>query len=275
MLENLGEYNQVLIDYVSRFGLKIVGAVVLWIIGSVVINAISRLTERGMTARRVDATLIRYSQGALRVVLRIALLIAVLSVFGIETTSFAALIAAAGVAIGVAWSGLLANFASGIFLMILRPFKVGDVINAGGVAGTVVEIGLFATTLNTADNLCVTVGNNKLFADNIGNYSVNEYRRVDLSMQLAHGVDPLEASRRLLERLERIPNVRKTPAPSVGVAEFNLHGTKLAVSLFCDNPHCGQVSGDANKVIYELGVQAGWPLPAPAPYQAAVRSGAA
>ncbi len=263
MLENLGQYNQVLIDYVSRFGLKIIGAAALWIIGSMAINAISRLAERGMTARRVDATLIRYSQGALRVVLRIALVIAVLSVFGIETTSFAALIAAAGVAIGVAWSGLLANFASGIFLMILRPFKVGDVINAGGVTGTVVEIGMFASTLNTADNLCVTVGNNKLFADNIVNYSVNEYRRVDLSMQLAHGVDPFEASRHLLDRLQQIPNVRATPAPSVGIAEFNLNGTKLAVSLWCNNPHCGQVSGDANKVIYDTGVQADWPVPGP------------
>ncbi len=224
MLDNLAQYNQVVIDYVSRFGLKLVGAVALWVIGSMAINAISRLAERGMMARRVDATLIRYSQGALRVVLRIALVIAVLSVFGIETTSFAALIAAAGVAIGVAWSGLLANFASGIFLRILRPFKVDDVISAGGVTGTVVEIGLFACTLNTGDNLCVTVGNNKLFTDNIVNYSANKYRRVDASVQLAHGVDPYGAASSLLAALKSIPNVLETPAPSVGIAEFNHYG---------------------------------------------------
>jgi small conductance mechanosensitive channel len=262
MLDNLSQYHQVLIDYGSRFGLKLVGAVALWVVGSMVINTISRLAERGMTARRVDATLIRYSQAALRVVMRIALVIAVLSIFGIETTSFAALIAAAGVAIGVAWSGLLANFASGIFLMILRPFKVGDVIAAGGVTGTVVEIGLFASTIHTAENLCVTVGNNKLFADNIINYSANEYRRVDSSLQLAHGVDPHAASRLLLDALQKIPHVLDTPAPSVGIAEFNHYGIKLAVHLYCTNPHFGQVSGDLNKTIYDVIVQAGWPVPA-------------
>jgi len=124
-LENLGQYDPILIDEVSRFGWRTVGAIALWVIGSVVINAIGKLTERGMTARRMDA-LIRCSYGALRVVLRIARVIAVLSVFGIKTTLSAAPIAAAGVAIGAAWSGLLASFASGIFLMILRPFKVGD-----------------------------------------------------------------------------------------------------------------------------------------------------
>ena len=262
MLESLDQYNQIIIDYVSRFGLKIVGAVALWVTGSMVINTISKLAERGMTARRVDATLIRYSQGALRVVLRIALVIAVLSVFGIETTSFAALIAAAGVAIGVAWSGLLANFASGIFLMILRPFQVGDSITAGGVTGTVVEIGLFASTLNTAENLRVTVGNNKLFADNIVNYSANDYRRFDTSVQLAHGVDPHEASRRLLEALNRIPNALQTPAPGVGIAEFNHYGIKLAVHVCSNNPHFGQVSSDTQKAIYDVVASAGWPVPA-------------
>lgn len=262
MLDHIEQYNQVVIDYVSRFGFKIIGAIVLWVVGSLVINAVSRIVETGMNARRVDATLVRYSQAALRVVMRIALVIAVLSVFGIETTSFAALIAAAGVAIGVAWSGLLANFASGIFLMILRPFKVGDAIAGGGVTGTVIEIGLFASVVNTADNLRVTVGNNKLFSDNIINYSANEHRRVDVSVQLAHGVDPYEASRRLLEGLKKIPNVLTTPAPSVGIAEFNLYGIKLAVNVFSANAHYGQVSGDTNRVIYETGVQAKWPVPA-------------
>jgi len=262
MLENLSQYNQVLIDYTGRFGLKLVAGIALWLIGGFVIKAIGRIAEHGMTARRVDTTLIRYSLGALTVVLRIALVIAVLSVFGIETTSFAALIAAAGVAIGVAWSGLLANFASGIFLMILRPFKVGDSISAAGVSGTVVEIGLFATTLNTGDNLRVTVGNNKLFSDNIVNYSANEYRRADASVQLAHGVDPNDAAQRLLAALEKIPNVLKTPAPGVGIAEFNHYGIKLTAHLYASNAHYGQVSGDLSRTIYAVSVDAGWPVPA-------------
>ena len=105
MLEITNHYQQIIIDYIGRFGFKVFGAVALWMIGGVVINIIRRLAERGMTARKVDPTLIRYTEAALRVVLRIALIIAILSIFGIETTSFAALIAAAGVAIGMAWSG--------------------------------------------------------------------------------------------------------------------------------------------------------------------------
>jgi small-conductance mechanosensitive channel len=109
------------------------------------------------------------------VVLNIALVVALLGFFGVETTTFAALIAAGGVAVGVAWGGLLANFAAGAFLVFLRPFKVGDFVNAGGVTGTVDAIGLFTTTINTPDNVCTIVGNNKIFADTIQNFSANPY----------------------------------------------------------------------------------------------------
>src|SRR6185436_2325128 len=109
--------------------------------------------------------------------------------FGVETTTFAALIAAGGVAIGVAWGGLLANFAAGIFLVFLRPFKVGDFVSAAGVSGTVDAIGLFGTNINAPDNVLTIVGNNKVFSETIQNYSVNPYRRVDLTATINNGVD--------------------------------------------------------------------------------------
>ena len=183
--------------------------------------------------------------------------------FGIETTSFAALLAAAGIAIGAAWSGLLANFAAGAFLIILRPFRVGDFISAAGITGTVREIGLFATTVDQPDNVRTTVGNNKLFADNIVNFSSNSFRRVDLTAQLAHGVDPLDAIARLKPRLGQIPNVVASPAPDVEILEFNAAGTKLAVRPYCHNQDYWQVYFDANKAILEVGARAGWPIPAP------------
>ena len=117
-----------------------------------------------MTKQKIDPTVIRYIQNAVGALLNIVLVIAILSFFGVETTSLAALIAAGGVAIGLAWSGLLANFAAGVFMVILQPFKVGDFVVAGGVMGTVEEIGLFVTSINTLDNIRNIVGNGKIFA---------------------------------------------------------------------------------------------------------------
>jgi small conductance mechanosensitive channel len=132
---------------------KVVGALALWLIGRWLIAFALRLLGRAMSRQNFDATLARYMQTGLSVVLNVALVVAILGFFGVETTTFAALIAAGGVAIGVAWGGLLANFAAGAFLVFLRPFKVGDFVTAAGVTGTVDEIGLFGTILNTPDNV--------------------------------------------------------------------------------------------------------------------------
>ncbi len=249
--------------YVLPFGWKIVGAVALWIAGGWVIGFVAGLLARAMARQKVEPTLIRYAQSTTRVVLRIVLVIAILSLFGVETTSFAALLAAAGIAIGAAWGGLLANFAAGVFLVLLRPFKVGDFITAGGVTGTVREIGLFATTIDQPDNVRATVGNNKIFADNIVNYGANPHRRVDLTAQLAHGVDPLAAMKVLAARVRAVANVLAVPPPDVEILEFNAAGTKLAVRPYCANEHYWQVFFDTNKAILAAGAEAGWPVPAP------------
>ena len=257
------DLNVLLTNYLIPFGGKVVGAVVLWIVGGWVIQAVTKVSSRAMTRQKVEPTLINYVVAAIRVGLRIALVIIVLSVFGIETTSFAALLAAAGVAIGAAWSGLLANFAAGVFLVVLRPFKVGDFITAGGVTGTVREIGLFGTTIDQMDNARATVGNNKLLSDNIINYNSNPARRVDLAAQLAHTVPPLEAIKLISERIVKIPNVLTSPAPEVEILEFNAAGYKLAVRPYCHNDHYWQVYFDTNKALAELGGQYQWPIPAP------------
>ena len=249
--------------YAINVGTKIVGAVILWVIGGFVINFISRVTTRGMTDRQVDPTLIKYAESSIKVLLRIVLVLAILSIFGVETTSFAALMAAAGIAIGAAWSGLLANFAAGAFLIVLRPYKVGDMITAGGVTGDVREIGLFVTTLDTVDNLRVFVGNGKILADNVINYTTNPFRRVDLKCQIGHAVDPKEAIPKLLARVKQIPNVQASPEPSVEILEFNAAGTLIAVRPFCHNAHYWQVFFDTNKAIAEVGAGNMWPVPAP------------
>src|SRR5690242_314530 len=126
---------------------RLVGALVLWTIGRFVIHGIRRAAMHSLKKQSFDATVIRYLESALTSALTVLLVLAILGVFGVDTTSFAALLAAAGIAIGTAWSGLLANFAAGVFLVVLRPFRVSDTIAAAGVTGTVAEIGLFATTI--------------------------------------------------------------------------------------------------------------------------------
>ena len=188
-------------------------------------------------------------------------MIGILGFFGFETTSFAALLAAAGVAIGAAWSGLLSNFAAGAFLMVLRPFKVGDYIAGGGVEGTVREIGPFATTILAPDNVVTLVGNGKLMAETLKNYSAAPYRRVDRVAQIDHAVDPADAIARLRTRLMTIPNVLADPAPVVEILDFNPMGAQLAVRPYCHTDHYWQVWFDTNRTIREEFSRAGYGVP--------------
>jgi small conductance mechanosensitive channel len=220
---------------------------------------------RGMLEREaVDRTLSRYMQTGVSVVLNIALIIALLGYFGVETTSFAALLAAGGVAVGVAWGGLLANFAAGAFLVFLRPFKVGDFVTAGGITGTVDAIGLFGTTINTPDNVHTIIGNNQVFSGTIQNFSANPFRRVDLTATINHAVSHAEAIELLSKRLATIPHVLAAPAPQVDVLSFTPAGPVLCVRPYCANEHYWQVYFDSNRMIREAFGAAGFPAPVPA-----------
>jgi small conductance mechanosensitive channel len=244
-------------------GWKVAGAAVLFLVGRWLISLALRLTSGGLTRQKVDLTLTRYFQTALRIVLNVALIVAILGFFGVETTSFAALLAAGGVAIGVAWGGLLSNFAAGVFLVFLRPFKVGDAVTAAGVTGTVEAIGLFGTVINTPDNVMTLVGNNKVFSDTIQNYSANPFRRVDLTATISNSVDHRDAIRLIQQRLATIPNVLSSPAPTVDVLQFTPAGPQLCVRPFCANQHYWQVYFDVNRMIRETFTDAGFPVPVP------------
>lgn len=251
---------QTAIPLLTTLALKVVGAIILWIIGRKLINLASGLVVRSLKYP-FDQTVATYIGTAVSVVLNIALIIAILGFFGIETTSFAALLAGVGIAIGAAWSGLLANLAAGVFLLILRPFKVGDFISAGGTLGTVGEIGLFVTTVTTLDNVRTFVGNSKILGDNVQNFTANPYRRVDLVAQLDNSVGHADAIRLLKERLRRIPNVVAEPAPDVEILTFTPLGPVLAVRPYCHNDHYWQVYFDTNRAIREVGGEANFPAP--------------
>jgi small conductance mechanosensitive channel len=242
---------------------KVAGALALWIVGRLLIRIARRMLNRALSNQRFDPTLSRYFETGLSVLLNVALIVAVLGFFGVETTTFAALLAAGGIAIGVAWGGLLANFAAGAFLVFLRPFKVGDFVTAAGVTGTVDSVGLFGTTINTPDNVMTIVGNNKVFSDTIQNFSTNPYRRVDLIATINNAVDHNDAIRLLKARVGAIPNVLQTPAPDIEILQFTPAGPQLCVRPYCANAHYWQVYFDTNRVIREAFGEAGYPAPLP------------
>lgn len=246
----------------ADFALKLLGALAAWIIGRWIIGLVVHGFGAALAAgKKIDSTLSNYLKSILGVVLNIILVLAVLDIFGVKTTSFAALLAGAGLAIGAAWSGLLGHFAAGIFMQVLRPFNVGNFVQAGGVTGTVKEIGLFGTTIITPDNVLTIVGNNKVFSESIQNFSTLAYRRVDCTAKVANSVDPLDAIALLRTAIAAIPNVIAAPAPDIEILQFTPEGPLLAVRPYCHTDHYWQVYFDTHKAVVATFGAAGYPLP--------------
>ena len=259
-------YIDTMINFLSTqgldFALKLIGALAAWVIGRWVIGLLVR-TFNAVVARgkKIDPTLAKYLSSIISVVLTVLLVMSILDIFGVRTTSFAAMLAGAGLAIGAAWSGLLSHFAAGVFMQVLRPFKVGDFVQAGGVIGTVHEVGLFGTTIITPDNVMTTVGNNKVFAESIQNFTTLPYRRVDCTAKVANSVDPLDAIARLKKAVGLIPNVLASPAPDIEILSFTPEGPQLCVRPYTHNDHYWQVYFDTHKAVVATFGSAGYPVP--------------
>ena len=241
--------------------MKVVGAIAFWVIGRWLIGKVIGLMQAAMNRNHVDPTLTKYLGSIIVIALNIALVLGILGFFGIQTTSFAAMLAGAGVAIGAAWSGLLGNFAAGAFMLVLRPFKVGDFVSVGGVVGTVRELGLFGTVIVTPDNVNTIIGNGKIFGDTIQNFSVLPVRRVERVAQLANGVDPIDAINRLKAAVALIPNISTDMAPEVNLLDLKLEGPQISVRPYCHTNHYWQVYFDTNEAIVRVCQEAGWPAP--------------
>jgi small conductance mechanosensitive channel len=246
----------------AGFALKIIGAIVAWVVGRWLISKatdlMSRFFERG---GRIDVTVAKYLATIVNGVLTLVLILALLGFFGIQTTSLAALLGGIGLAIGVAWGGMLAHFAAGVFLQVFRPFKVGDFVTAATVTGTVREMGLFFTKIVTPDNVDTIVGNNAIFASTIQNFSTLPYRRVECTAKIANGVDPREAIEKLRPFVATIPNVVASPAPEIEILNFTPEGPLLAVRPFTHTDHFWQVWFDTNRTIVDVFTEAGYPVP--------------
>lgn len=237
--------------------IKIGGAILALLIGRWLIGYAVQAVDKTLRTQRVDPTLIRYSVSTTTVLLNVGLIIAILGFFGFETTTFAALLAGAGLAVGAAWGGLLANFAAGVFLVILHPFKVGDLISAGGVKGRVTEIGMFVTTIKTSDNVINYVGNNKIFSDNIENFSETRFRKAECRVQLGYDVDIHEAIDTFKKKLSEVDGVLTDPAPEFDVVRISRFGPVLQISPACHPSDYNRVVSDTNLKILEALQNAG------------------
>jgi len=246
----------------ADFGLKVLGAIIAWGIGRWLIGLAQRLVAKALErGKRMDATLSNYLVSILGVILNIVLILAILDMFGVRTTSFAALLAGAGLAIGTAWGGLLTHFAAGVFLQVMRPYRVGDFVTVGGVTGTVKELGLFGTTLITPDNVVTLVGNNKVLGDNIQNFSLLGWRRVETTAKVANGVDVNQAIELLKAELMKIPNVSTEQPPDVEIMQFTPEGPLLAVRPYTHTDHYWQVYFDTHRAVVKVFGAAGYPTP--------------
>lgn len=208
------------IDLIVEYGLKVLGAIVIWIVGAWVIKKILKATNKVMAKREYEESLQKFLMNLLSWSLKIILIIVVLGTVGVETTSFAAILAAAGLAIGMALQGSLGNFAGGVLIMIFKPFKIGDFIQAQGESGTVKEIEIFTTKLTTPDNKEIIIPNGSLSNGNITNYSTEATRRVDFTFGVGYDSDIKKTKEVILSVINSSPNVLQEPAPAINVSEL-------------------------------------------------------
>lgn len=221
----LTQFKEVAFDYAP----KIVAALVILIVGLFAINMIIRLAKRVMKKRGIDATLQKFLGNLISWTLKILLFVIVASKLGIETTSLAAVIAAAGLAIGLALQGSLSNFAGGVLIMIFKPFKIGDLIEAQGITGVVKEIQIFTTYLNTPGNKLAIIPNGALSNGNILNYTAEGKLRVDHVIGVSYDADIKQTKNVLMKVMTNNPKVLKEPAPTVNVSELGDSSVNFAV----------------------------------------------
>ncbi|WP_035483654.1 mechanosensitive ion channel family protein [Gaetbulibacter saemankumensis] len=217
------------IELATEYGLKVIGAIIIWIIGSWVISAILKGTKRIMTKSSYDESLQKFLLNLFSWGLKILLVITLLGTLGVPTTSFAAIIAAAGLAVGMALQGSLGNFAGGVLIMIFKPFKIGDVIEAQGEIGGVKEINIFTTKLTGLSNKEIIIPNGALSNGNIVNYTTEGTRRVDLVIGVSYDADIKQTKDVIMKVLTSNPKILSEPAPTVNVLELADSSVNFAV----------------------------------------------
>ena len=255
-IENLAhmDYRELLTNFAEGAGwilLKILLAVAIYFIGKLVIKWVIRIMDRAFIRHDIEISLRTFLRTLVKVIMMVMLLLAIIQTLGVNTSSFLAIFASAGLAVGMALSGTLQNFAGGVVLLILRPYKVGDYIESMGQSGTVESIGLFSTCLKTPDNQIVYVPNNSISTSIIDNYSQSETRRVDWLLSISYGDDVDVARREIVAMLEADARVLKDKAPEVYVKTLNSSSVDLTIRAWVANADYWSVYYDINERMYK------------------------
>ncbi len=239
-----------------NFGLKLLAAIAIYFIGAWLIKKIKQILVRSMERKATDKAIVTFTSSLLTIILTVILIVMVISTLGINTTSLAALLAAGGMALGMALSGTVQNFAGGIMLIIFKPFKAGEYIQAQGYEGIVAEVNIVSTKLTTPDNKVIVLPNGALSSGTINNYSRKSLRRQDFSFPLAHDVDLDTVIELLKAEVSKDPRVISEPtgeasAPSYLISDINKDGVSLNVRIWCKTEDYWPLYYDFRKTLYQ------------------------
>jgi len=231
---DISKYTDIVITYISTYSLKIVAALAIFIIGKMVIKRITAVTKHLMIKANVDTTIVEFAESLIYFILLLVVVLASLNTLGINTTSFIAIFGAAGLAIGLALQGSLANVGAAVLIIIFRPFKVGDFITAGGATGTVEDVNMFSTIIAPLDNRTIIVPNASIIGGNIINYSMKDKRRVDHVFGIGYDDDLKLAKETLLQIMRDDERVLADPEPFVGVGELGDNSVNFTFRAWVD-----------------------------------------
>jgi small conductance mechanosensitive channel len=255
----LEKSGQILIEY----GPKLVGAIIVWIIGSIVIKTISKAFIRVLNKRDMDESLKPFLKSLVSILLKVLLVISVLGMLGVEMTSFIAILGAAGLAVGMALSGTLQNFAGGVVILLFKPFKVGDFIDAQGHKGTVKEIQIFNTILTDFDNKTIILPNGGLSTSSMVNYSTEPIRRVDWTFGIGYG-DSVDTAKKVLgELIKNDKRILNEPAPFIAVSGLGDSSVNFTVRAWAQGADYWGVFFDMNENVYNAFNKEGLNIPYP------------
>lgn len=242
-------YTTALIHKAADWTVRVVGVLIVLLIALLIARWLQRAIERAMQRRRVDPTLIGFIGNLVRYAILISSVVACLGVFGIQTTSIAAILGSAWLAVGLAFQGTLSNFAAGVMLLIFRPFRVDDSIKVAGVTGTVSKIELFSTDLITSDNRKIIIPNKDVFGNTIENLTALTTRRVDLRVMVDHSADLERTEQSLVRAAKQIELVLQDPAPSAEVVSLNESNMEWEVRAWCQTSDHSKVRGQLIRTV--------------------------
>lgn len=262
-LDKLSLVTQQLIDSGIQVGGHILKAVIVFVVGRFLISLLKRLTSRLLDKRNVDVSIKTFVKSLVNILLTILLIISVVGALGVETTSFAALLASAGVAIGMALSGNLQNFAGGLVVLLFKPYKVGDWIESQGVSGTVKEIQIFHTILTTADNKLIFIPNGALSSGVVVNYSNQKTRRVEWIVGVDYGEDYAKVEQVVRNILAADKRVLSDPAPFVALHALDASSVNVVARVWVNSENYWNVYFDINQAIYKTFNEKGIDFPFP------------